>query len=280
MKKKLFAGPWVGEFGWELFAWQAHIRVLAKKYDKVVICSRPGHQLLYEDFADDYIENEAPYARASMWDNKDKVPFIYADRIDESYDWINPVSYWQAYHRKHGFTGCKLNPSEFVLLGKKREELAYDLVIHPRNRSKISPNPWTNWPKQNWESLVSHFSGFRIATVGTKVEAHYIEGTEDKRNIPLKDLADLYASSNLIVGPSSGAMHFAALCGTPHFVWGQFDKNKARFEIEWNPFRTPVKVILPEKGSAFIDRRRWQPPVKWIIREIENAPTKKTLALN
>ena len=36
-KKTLIAGPWVGEFGWELFAWHGYVRTLAKQYDRIII---------------------------------------------------------------------------------------------------------------------------------------------------------------------------------------------------------------------------------------------------
>ena len=51
----LFAGPWVGEFGWELFGWQAKIRKLAKEYDKTIISSRECNRYLYSDFSDEFI---------------------------------------------------------------------------------------------------------------------------------------------------------------------------------------------------------------------------------
>ncbi len=54
--KTLLAGPWIGEFGWELFGWQGCIRILAKKYDEVIVIGRTGHDFLYGDFADIYID--------------------------------------------------------------------------------------------------------------------------------------------------------------------------------------------------------------------------------
>jgi len=38
--KKLIAGPWVGEFGWELFAWQAYVRALSRNFDHTTIISQ------------------------------------------------------------------------------------------------------------------------------------------------------------------------------------------------------------------------------------------------
>ena len=53
----LLAGPYLGEFGWEIMMWQAHIRHLAKtkKYDKIICLVRTGHEYLYGDFCKDFI---------------------------------------------------------------------------------------------------------------------------------------------------------------------------------------------------------------------------------
>ncbi len=36
-EKLLLAGPWVGEFGWELFCWQGHLRRISKNYNKTIV---------------------------------------------------------------------------------------------------------------------------------------------------------------------------------------------------------------------------------------------------
>ena len=54
--KRLIAGPWVGEFGWELFAWQAYIRSLADNFDETIVLCRPSSQPLYQDFATKFID--------------------------------------------------------------------------------------------------------------------------------------------------------------------------------------------------------------------------------
>ena len=45
--------------------------------------------------------------------------------------------------------------------------------------------------------------------------------------------------SKLIVGPSSGPMHMASLCGLKHLVWST-EYNRVRYERDWNPFKTEV----------------------------------------
>jgi hypothetical protein len=55
LKKVLFAGPWVGEFGWELFCWHAYVRSLSRFYDETVCVGPPHSKFMYEDFCDKYI---------------------------------------------------------------------------------------------------------------------------------------------------------------------------------------------------------------------------------
>ena len=53
--KRLIVGPWSGEFGWELFAWQAYIRSLSEHYEKTTVICRPLSHAIYADFADEYM---------------------------------------------------------------------------------------------------------------------------------------------------------------------------------------------------------------------------------
>ena len=66
-KRKLFAGPWIGEFGWELFCWHGVIRKIKKKYPylEIVCGTRPGRDFLYEDFAE--IVHYDPQCSADQW---------------------------------------------------------------------------------------------------------------------------------------------------------------------------------------------------------------------
>lgn len=59
-EKVLVAGPWVGEFGWELFTWQGYIRSLSEKFDKTIVLSRPSSKFLYTDFCDIFIDAHPP----------------------------------------------------------------------------------------------------------------------------------------------------------------------------------------------------------------------------
>ena len=55
---RYFAGPFIGEFGWELCYWQGWLRKIKKDFlqkDELIICSYPGRYPLYE-FADKFLE--------------------------------------------------------------------------------------------------------------------------------------------------------------------------------------------------------------------------------
>ena len=54
--RKLYAGPWVGEFGWELCSWVPSLRHIAENYDHITVEIQPGMEYLYE-FADEFIIN-------------------------------------------------------------------------------------------------------------------------------------------------------------------------------------------------------------------------------
>lgn len=123
---------------------------------------------------------------------------------------------------------------------------------------------------RHWMALLGELAGLKIAWIGTKREAEAIEhfGT-DLRGIPLEMLADVMASSTVIVGPSSGPMHFASLCGLPHVVFsdkrkwnlgGKKGTNWTRYKRYWNPLGTDCTVI---------DEFDWQPPVSRVMKALE-----------
>ena len=52
----LVAGPFLGEFGWELMQWQGYIRQLSKFYEHVTVYGRSSSAFLYKDFVSEFIE--------------------------------------------------------------------------------------------------------------------------------------------------------------------------------------------------------------------------------
>jgi hypothetical protein len=239
--KKLFAGPWVGEFGWELFGWQGHIRKIAEDFDEVIVASRPDREFLYQDFCTQF----APY---------DPKTDVCDYHLCEGNHEI---------HRDYEHTAL-IKPKQmqgeakYVKYGKKTTN-KHDIIVHARNREHGNKK---NWPIKRWNRLINGLLKEKLNIVCVGTAALHFEGTQDCRNIPLNELADLLTNAKLAVGSSSGPMHFAALCCCPHFVWckPQGRPNVAeRYRKLWNPFQTKVEVYT---------EGRWRPKPNVILNKI------------
>lgn len=243
----------MGEFGHELFAWQGFLRFLAHqgKHDRFTVGCRSGHNYLYEDFATDFINYDPESKQTNMWmcDH-----WIY--NYPEGYDLvIKPQDC------------CKFK-REFIKYGKKGK-IGYDILIHARSTDKYNTG-YRNWGNSQWDEFVNEYLDMTIASIGTHDDALHIDNTDDMRGLPLDQLCDLMADSNVLVGPSSGPIHLGSLCGIPHVTWSPVQRdgimsNKERYETEWNPHDTPV---------TFLDIG-WDPSVKAVVEAVRRYYGKK-----
>ena len=90
--------------------------------------------------------------------------------------------------------------------------------------------------------------GYKVCSVGLRTSARHIGGTTDYMDIDLDRLSMVLSSAKLIVGPSSGVMHFATLCNCPQVTWGESHLKK-RYLHEWNPFFTKVEYLVKNKWN-------------------------------
>lgn len=231
---RILAGPWVGEFGWELFCWQGYLRKLSEDAEVIVGC-RPGHEYLYEDFAHDIYTHNPKCLETNMWACKGAeqyIPNIKSDSV------LDPTVGIVGYYRSGPPAGHLFWYQRFINYGTG--ERSKHIVIHARNTQKWGSDV-RNWEENSWNELVSELDGV-VYSIGHPEQSLHIQGTIDKRGIPLHELADIIATARLIVGPSSGPMHFAALCKTNMVVWSG-DENKRRYERDWNPFGVTVDYL-------------------------------------
>lgn len=242
----LLAGPWVGEFGWELFCWQGHIRKLSKDFDKTIVIGRPGNEFLYSDFCDEYIEFNPESFKTDMWKCHDAKPHNHiVNNTPHTHYFSGNFNIGMLY----SIDGVRdLNglffKQEFHKYIVDTDLDGYNVILHGRNKSTGADR---NWSKEQWETLSKILldAGLSVCCIGNS-EAFHLEGTSDLRSISFKDLTGVMNKSKLIVGPSSGPMHMASLCGLKHLVWST-EYNRVRYERDWNPFNTEV-VFYSEGG--------------------------------
>lgn len=260
-EKVLYAGPWFGEFGWELFGWQGYIRkkVNAEYWDEVVVATRPGHEYLYEDFADRVITSDPPGVRGGPLLDGRAPQFQIKNTSGKDVHVISPST--NLCHR----IAIDQKEHEYVTYGAQTDS-DIDILIHARNINNAGFD-FRNWAESKWIQLVDSLKGkYKIASIGTEAGALHIEGTEDLRGISLKDLSNYMASVKCVVGPSSGPMHLASLSHTKHIVWtdakasllGKYT-NRQRYESVWNPFKSEVIVI---------DGEDWNPSVETVYNAV------------
>lgn len=249
----LIAGPFIGEFGWELCAWQGVLRAMAPNYEKIIIYGKPGHQYLYEDFMDEYFEFEPQGIEPNMWMNKG-TRFVLPGH-HKGACWI----------KGQQFSFMDNAPEQvFFRYGVNAERTA--IAYHARSLEKYKSD-YMNWPKNNWEELIERYSDRDVICIGSKDGADY-KGGEDLRGASLEETCVALSRCAVLVGPSSGPMHLGSLCATPHVVWSGHFRNKLRYEEWWNPFKTPVKAICPV-NSPWDGKISWQPKPREIAKEIE-----------
>lgn len=252
----LFAGPWVGEFGWELMHWQGFLRKLAPRYRKVVVSCRAGQEALYADFAHEFVLHDvrgtADCNRLLQVDNPQELERVLA-LVPAGADLLRPLGA-QPHSRQI-----------FRKFGTSRQELSTDILIHPRGRGHGSDR---NWSRGNWESLLELLAplGLKVGCIGLSSATQSLSGDFlELRDRPLSETLDVMASTRLVVGPSSGPMHLASLCGTPHLVWTDKTRyargltNRTKYERTWNPHGAHA-LVLEEWG--------FQPPPLEVAREI------------
>jgi len=269
----LIAGPWLGEFGYELCKWVPYIRykVWGDDYDHVVIICRSGHEYLYRDFATKFI-NDDTVGQTTEWLIDSKTPEINQETIDDILkDYDNPE-----YTIIQPNKDIRNNENVFYLMYGEIENAIpqIDMLIHARSTEKYNTG-YRNWPKRRWLEIIKKYPGYKLASIGSKTEAAHIPKTIDLRGISINALSCYMKKAKMLLGPSSGPAHLASLCGLPHIVWtdnkihgviGRYT-NKARYKQLWNPFNSLVNVIDTS----------WQPTVNEVSERVKSVLNHKKI---
>jgi len=244
---------WTSEFGWQIAVWVPTLRALKKRFPEQVVCCKPEYRYLYQDFCKDF-EDITYSGKEDRWFLNGKEPKVPRDLRNK--------------HNAIPWEPCLKNMykqnKKYFKYGTVKEDLKYDIVIHARAETRYGSEN-RNYPISRFCKIIKQFPDKRICSIGTK--ADLVEGTEDKRKIPLEELCNILASSKLCIGPSSGPMHLASFCGCPHIVFtdNKYQKsiagtNKERYNRIWNPFGTPCKVL---------DNDNWKPSIDKVLKTME-----------
>jgi len=271
--RKLYAGPWTGEWGWEQHVQQVFLRHIAKEYDHVTVEIQPGMEYLYE-FANEIIINP----RQPNFDMYKGTPANPEFKPSQGTKTITPRQFWRTHARKE-FQAIKyakrehlLHPKEWREYGTEQPRKVADVMCAFRGpkRYKKRSFPEKQYPEDQCVALANKFlnAEYSVACYGGKDNFH-VDGTIDFRGVPLVELCGALSQTNLVIGPSSGTIHLASLCGAPHVTWyGRPVVSMDRYLSYWNPFAAPV---------TFLDGH-CPPPDEAFRRGIERmAPDTKTL---
>lgn len=238
---KLVAGPWCGEFGWEIARWVPHVRhkSMFGGYDEVEVICQTRHEYLYADFCDNFKNCDIDGERSEFMING------IVPSISESTLLPGPAIRHSSkmFHRPY-----RNVQNDFPKI---------DVLIHARAVTTYNTG-YRNWPAANWQALIGAFPKFKFASIGTIAGAWHIDGTLDLRGLSIEYLIAYICNARCVVGPSSGPIHLASYCLTPHIVWTDNKRQRAvdggtnrdRYKYHWNPFDTYVDVI---------DCSGWQP---------------------
>lgn len=266
-KKILWADPWVGEFGWELFCWQGYLRKLAEKYDRVIVACRTGHDLLYRDFADEIVHYDPAIEETDMHKNHrepdhHKFHQYYTSKFPSLTVIHNnryPSMWWKNEHwnKRQSFV-------PFTISGGS----GYDVLMCLRDTDKCNTG-FRNWPIAHATTVAEDFlsKGLTVACVGKRGSALWVPGTEDCRDYPLDQLAQIMNNSKVIVGPQCGPLHFATLCGLPQVSWQTKPEHATRTEKHWNPYSISV-TTMPSNESYWRRRIMWLPEAVTVVYRV------------
>lgn len=256
--KIAFAGPWIGEFGWEIMTWVPYLRKLSREYDKMYISTFPGMEALYTGF---HCEVEfRPHSHPGRTDDwEGRLPSVSLDMGLRTMP-IVPIKEYRI-------------DGEYVRYGSPVVK-DVGVLFHARGIEKGAKK---NWPRVKWEKLAEQFPG--AISVGSAGDQH-VTGS-GMVNPELDRLMDTIASAAVVIGGSSGVMHLALMCGTPIVTWGDCnnfgDTLKNRYMETWNPFGTPVTWVgdtwdpEPEEVMEAIRPTVSIRPPEKVIRSIHDA---------
>jgi hypothetical protein len=240
-RRNLFAGPFSGEFGYELMQWQGFVRARRAHYEQVHVLTYPGRDYLYEECKVHHHEVELRtagygYGLRSPAEARAMAHARAAELGLRDYDVFEPSLLCTQYH-KRAFWKQEFRLLEEPPLGGRMRDLAF----HFRAVRKEGPDHAKNYPPELAAELVRRCcdAGLSVLCIGHPEYALCPPQAEDFRNVDLRVTVAAISSARIVAGENSGPMHLANLCGKPTLLWAQ-DQWRIDYSLRWNPFRVPI----------------------------------------
>jgi hypothetical protein len=242
--QNLFAGPFTGEFGFELMQWQGFVRARRASYQEVHVLTYPGRDYLYEGCQvhhhDIDLKNAGYwYGRFGPAEMRQLAGAKAAEIGLKNYDAFDPSLLCTRYHKiifwKQQFRLMQESPLS---------EKPFDALFHFRAVEKAGPDNAKNYPREMADELIQRCiaKGLSVACYGHPSYAYCPPGCEDLRNADLRQTVAAISSARLAAGGASGGMHLANACGKPTIIWAN-GRGHVAFTLRWNPFRVPLYIM-------------------------------------
>jgi hypothetical protein len=253
-RRNLFAGPFAGEFGYELMQWQAFVRARKPHYEQVHILTYPGRDYLYEGCTVHHHDIDLKtagywYGRFGPAEMRRMAEAKAAEIGLKDYDIFNPSLLCTRYHKMVFWR------QDFRLLDEPpMDGRIRDVAFHFRAVDKEGPDRAKNYNQNLAEELVRLCvqQGLSVVCVGHPNYAFCPPGCDDQRRVDLGESVSAICSARVLAGENSGATHLANLCGRPTILWAE-NQWRIDYSLRWNPFRVPIYIAAndtcqPEPG--------------------------------
>jgi hypothetical protein len=255
-KQHLFAGPFAGEFGYELMQWQGFVRGLRPRYQQVHVLTYPGRDYLYEGCTVHHHNISLKqagygYGRLSPPEARAMANARAAEIGLTDYDIFDTSLLCTQYHKKLFWRQA------FRLLNEPPlTDRFYDVAFHFRAVQKEGPDHAKNYDTARADELAALClaKGLSVICVGHPDYSYCAKGCEDLRRVDLRQSVAAICSARAVAGENSGAMHLANLCGRPTILWAN-DQWRIDYSLRWNPFSVPIytaanNTFLPEPSRV------------------------------
>jgi len=263
-RRTLLAGPFAGEFGYEVMQWQGFVRARRRHYETVHVLTYPGRDYLYEGcqvHQHDIRLDQAGYLYGRL--NRQQARKIAVARAAEiglkDYDIFEPSLLCTQHHKR------VFGMQEFRLLREPPiDGVMRDVAFHFRAVKKEGPDQENkNYLPAMADQLVAECvaRGISVSCIGHPQYAYCPAGCPDHRSVDLRRTVAGICSARAVAGENSGPMHLANLCGNPTILWAQHQW-RIDYSLRWNPFRVPIYIAANYTS---------QPPPEVVATAIEKA---------